>query len=94
MRLESDYSKVWLWLHATLDQQCDLPLCSAVPKHTDTDIGYWQKSQTKELPQRIMASNDRVMGNNDVIRMLTRSLLRKTKLCTKRGRDCFEQQPA
>jgi len=73
---------------------CDQPLCSAVPKHTDTDKGYWQKSQTRELLQRIMASNDHVMGNNDVIRMLTRSLLRKVKLCTKEGRGYFEQQPA
>jgi len=73
------------------NRTCDLPLCSAVPKDTDTDKDYWQKSQKRELLQRIMVSNDRVMGNNEVIRMVTRSLLRKAKLCTKNGRGYFEQ---
>ena len=73
------------------NRTCDLTLCSAVPKHTDTDKSYWKKSQTRELLQRIMASNDRKMGNDEVIRIATRSLLSRAKLCTKNGRSYFEQ---
>jgi len=70
---------------------CDLPPCNAVPKHTDTDKRYWQKSQTRELLQGIIACNDCKMGSNEVVRMVTRSLLSKAKLCTKNGRSYFEQ---
>jgi hypothetical protein len=74
------------------NRNCDLPLCSAVPKHTDTDKGYWQKSQTIELLQRTMASNDRVIGNNEVIRKVIPSLLRKAKLCTKKAEVLFNSK--
>jgi len=73
------------------NRTCDLPLCSAVPKHTDTDKLYWQKSQTRELLQGIVASNDCKMGSCEVIRTVTRSLLSKVKLCTKNVRSYFEQ---